>query len=79
MSRLPVLSGQRLCKALEKIGYHVDHQKGERKSEIIEIDEFYSMYVLDIPSTYQAEMVLQSAQSNDTDKLFSDFYPDVLL
>ena len=28
MSRLPVLSGQRLCKALEKIGYHVDHQTG---------------------------------------------------
>ena len=28
MSRLPVLSGQRLCKALEKIGYQVDHQTG---------------------------------------------------
>ncbi len=28
MSKLPVLSAQRLCKVLEKIGYHVDHQTG---------------------------------------------------
>lgn len=28
MSKLPVLSAQKLCKALEKIGYHVDHQTG---------------------------------------------------
>ena len=28
MSKLPVLSGQRLCKALEKTGYHIDHQTG---------------------------------------------------
>jgi predicted RNA binding protein YcfA (HicA-like mRNA interferase family) len=28
MSRLPVVSGQDLCKALKKIGYAVDHQTG---------------------------------------------------
>ena len=28
MTKLPVLSAQRLCKVLEKIGYHVDHQTG---------------------------------------------------
>ncbi len=28
MSKLPVLSAQKLCKALEKIGYYVDHQTG---------------------------------------------------
>jgi len=28
VSNLPVLSAQRLCKALEKIGYHVDHHTG---------------------------------------------------
>ena len=28
MTKLPVISAQRLCKALEKIGYHVDHQTG---------------------------------------------------
>ncbi len=28
MSKLPVLSAQGLCKALEKIGYHFDHQTG---------------------------------------------------
>ena len=28
MSRLPVLSGQKLCKALAKIGYRIDHQTG---------------------------------------------------
>jgi predicted RNA binding protein YcfA (HicA-like mRNA interferase family) len=28
MSRLPVVSGQGLCKALQKIGYSMDHQTG---------------------------------------------------
>ena len=28
MSKLPLLSAKRLCKALEKIGYHIDHQTG---------------------------------------------------
>ena len=28
MSRLPVLSGQELCKALAKVGYRIDHQTG---------------------------------------------------
>ena len=28
MSRLPIVSGQDLCKALKKIGYAVDHQTG---------------------------------------------------
>ncbi len=28
MSKLPVLSGQELCKALKKIGYQVDHHTG---------------------------------------------------
>jgi predicted RNA binding protein YcfA (HicA-like mRNA interferase family) len=28
VSKLPVLSGQELCKLLAKVGYHVDHQTG---------------------------------------------------
>ncbi len=28
MSKLPVISGQELCKALKKIGYSIDHQTG---------------------------------------------------
>jgi len=28
VSRLPILSGAALCKALEKIGFHTDHQTG---------------------------------------------------
>lgn len=28
MSRLPVVSGKELCKALEKTGYFIDHQTG---------------------------------------------------
>jgi predicted RNA binding protein YcfA (HicA-like mRNA interferase family) len=28
VSRLPVLSGQELCKALAKVGYRIDHQTG---------------------------------------------------
>ena len=28
MSKLPVLSGQPLCKILKKIGYEIDHQTG---------------------------------------------------
>lgn len=28
MGKLPVVSGQKLCKALEKIGYALDHQTG---------------------------------------------------
>lgn len=28
MSRLPVLSGSALCKALAKVGYQIDHQTG---------------------------------------------------
>ncbi|QWR76703.1 type II toxin-antitoxin system HicA family toxin [Candidatus Magnetomonas plexicatena] len=28
MTRLPVLSGKDLCKALEKFGYFIDHQTG---------------------------------------------------
>ncbi|MBF0555855.1 MAG: type II toxin-antitoxin system HicA family toxin [Nitrospirae bacterium] len=28
MSKLPVLSGKELCKALEKAGYIIDHQTG---------------------------------------------------
>ena len=28
MSKLPVLSGKELCKALGKIGYSIDHQTG---------------------------------------------------
>ena len=28
MSKLPVLSGKRFCKILEKIGYRTDHQTG---------------------------------------------------
>lgn len=28
MSKLPVVSGQELCKALKKIGYLTDHQTG---------------------------------------------------
>jgi len=28
VSRLPVLSGQELCKLLAKVGYQVDHQTG---------------------------------------------------
>lgn len=28
MSKLPVLSGKQVCKILEKIGYHKDHQTG---------------------------------------------------
>ncbi|MFQ5638276.1 MAG: type II toxin-antitoxin system HicA family toxin [bacterium] len=28
MSKLPVISGRRTCKALQKLGYLVDHQTG---------------------------------------------------
>ena len=28
MSKLPVLSGGELCKALAKVGYQIDHQTG---------------------------------------------------
>ena len=28
MSKLPVLSGQELCKILAKVGYQIDHQTG---------------------------------------------------
>jgi len=28
LSKLPVISGQELCKALKKIGYSADHQTG---------------------------------------------------
>ena len=28
MSKLPVISGKKLCKVLEQIGYSVDHQTG---------------------------------------------------
>jgi len=28
LSKLPVISGQELCKALKKIGYSIDHQTG---------------------------------------------------
>ena len=28
MSRLPVISGRELCKALKKTGYSIDHQTG---------------------------------------------------
>lgn len=28
MSKLPVVSGERLCKILEKMGYFIDHQTG---------------------------------------------------
>jgi predicted RNA binding protein YcfA (HicA-like mRNA interferase family) len=28
LSKLPVISGRKLCKALERIGYFVDHQTG---------------------------------------------------
>lgn len=28
MSKLPVLSGQEICKALARIGYQIDHQTG---------------------------------------------------
>ena len=28
MSKLPVLSGEQVCKILGKIGYHTDHQTG---------------------------------------------------
>lgn len=28
MSKLPVISGQELCKALKKVGYSEDHQTG---------------------------------------------------
>lgn len=28
MPRLPVLSGRKICQALEKLGYKVDHQTG---------------------------------------------------
>jgi len=28
LSKLPVASGQELCKALKKIGYDIDHQTG---------------------------------------------------
>lgn len=28
MSKLPVVSGQELCKILKKIGYSIDHQTG---------------------------------------------------
>jgi len=28
LSKLPVLSGRRLCKVLEKVGYMTDHQTG---------------------------------------------------
>ena len=28
MSKLPVLSGQELCKILAKVGYRIDHQTG---------------------------------------------------
>lgn len=28
MSKLPVVSGKELCKALEKIGFRIDHQTG---------------------------------------------------
>ena len=36
MSKLPVLSGQEICKALAKVGYRIDHQTG---SHIILRDE----------------------------------------
>lgn len=28
MSKLPVVSGKKLCKILNKIGYNIDHQTG---------------------------------------------------
>ena len=28
MSKLPILSGEKLCKVLGKIGYEIDHQTG---------------------------------------------------
>ncbi|MGD2250087.1 MAG: type II toxin-antitoxin system HicA family toxin [Candidatus Methanofastidiosia archaeon] len=28
MSKLPVVSGKRVCKALKKVGYYIDHQNG---------------------------------------------------
>ncbi len=28
MSKLPIVSGKELCKALRKIGYSIDHQTG---------------------------------------------------
>jgi len=36
VSKLPVLSGQEICKALAKVGYRIDHQTG---SHIILRDE----------------------------------------
>jgi len=36
VSKLPVLSGQELCKILAKVGYRIDHQTG---SHIILRDE----------------------------------------
>jgi len=28
LSKLPVISGKQLCKALKKVGYEIDHQTG---------------------------------------------------
>ncbi len=28
MSKLPIVSGKKVCKALEKLGYFIDHQTG---------------------------------------------------
>ena len=34
MTKLPVISAKEIIRALAKIGYHIDHQKGSVKSSM---------------------------------------------
>lgn len=47
MSRLPVLSGKALCKALARLGYEIDHQTG---SHIILRNRFAPYRRLTVPN-----------------------------
>jgi len=47
LSKLPLLSAKRLCKALEKIGYQIDHQTG---SHIILRNENHPYRRLTVPN-----------------------------
>ena len=47
MSRLPIVSGEKVCKTLKKIGYHIDHQTG---SHIILRNEFEPYHRLTVPN-----------------------------
>jgi predicted RNA binding protein YcfA (HicA-like mRNA interferase family) len=46
VSKLPVLSGEKICKALAKVGYRIDHQTG---SHIILRNESHPYRRLTVP------------------------------